>query len=88
MLIVSLCSILSNKLALCLNTSSLLYWCFSKPLGPMKEKDLMPGTVFPVMGTLLFFLPERYREKLCCVTPLPNPHKVTSHLHSSVFSVC
>ncbi|XP_034057401.1 LOW QUALITY PROTEIN: solute carrier family 5 member 6a [Gymnodraco acuticeps] len=43
--------------------------------GPMKEKDLMPGTVFPVMGTLLFFLPERYREKLCCVTPLPNPHK-------------
>uniref|UniRef100_A0A3P9H064 Sodium-dependent multivitamin transporter n=1 Tax=Oryzias latipes TaxID=8090 RepID=A0A3P9H064_ORYLA len=38
--------------------------------GPMKEKDLTPGTVFPVLGTLLFFLPERYREKLCCVTPL------------------
>uniref|UniRef100_A0A8B9JPI5 Sodium-dependent multivitamin transporter n=1 Tax=Astyanax mexicanus TaxID=7994 RepID=A0A8B9JPI5_ASTMX len=29
-------------------------------------------TVFPVLGTLLFFLPERYREKLCCVTPLEN----------------
>ncbi|XP_076016317.1 sodium-dependent multivitamin transporter-like isoform X2 [Genypterus blacodes] len=44
--------------------------------GPMKEKDLTPGTVFPVLGTLLFFLPERYKEKLCCVTPLaykPNP---------------
>lgn len=36
----------------------------------MKEKELTPGTVFPVLGTLLFFLPERYREKLCCVTPL------------------
>ncbi|XP_029965814.1 solute carrier family 5 member 6a [Salarias fasciatus] len=38
--------------------------------GPMKEKDLTPGTVFPVLGTLLFFLPERYKEKMCCVTPL------------------
>ncbi|XP_066561243.1 solute carrier family 5 member 6a [Amia ocellicauda] len=38
--------------------------------GPTKEKDVTPGTVFPVLGTLLFFLPERYREKLCCVTPL------------------
>ncbi|KAF7690054.1 solute carrier family 5 member 6a isoform X1 [Silurus meridionalis] len=38
--------------------------------GPSKEKDLTPGTVFPVLGILLFFLPERYREKLCCVTPL------------------
>lgn len=36
----------------------------------MKEKDLRPGTVFPVLGTLLFFLPQRYKEKLCCVTPL------------------
>uniref|UniRef100_A0A8C4FBI9 Sodium-dependent multivitamin transporter n=1 Tax=Dicentrarchus labrax TaxID=13489 RepID=A0A8C4FBI9_DICLA len=48
--------------------------------GPMKEKELTPGTVFPVLGTLLFFLPERYREKLCCITPLAQ--KVTSHLHS------
>uniref|UniRef100_A0A8C8GZQ3 Sodium-dependent multivitamin transporter n=1 Tax=Oncorhynchus tshawytscha TaxID=74940 RepID=A0A8C8GZQ3_ONCTS len=44
--------------------------------GPMKEKDLTPGTVYPVLGNLLFFLPERYREKLCCVTPLS--HKVPS----------
>ncbi|XP_039638380.1 solute carrier family 5 member 6a isoform X2 [Perca fluviatilis] len=43
--------------------------------GPMKEKDLTPGTVFPVLGWLLFFLPERYREKLCCVTPLSTPPK-------------
>uniref|UniRef100_A0A8C8H807 Sodium-dependent multivitamin transporter n=1 Tax=Oncorhynchus tshawytscha TaxID=74940 RepID=A0A8C8H807_ONCTS len=41
--------------------------------GPMKEKDLTPGTVYPVLGNLLFFLPERYREKLCCVTPLGDP---------------
>uniref|UniRef100_G3NJN0 Solute carrier family 5 member 6a n=1 Tax=Gasterosteus aculeatus aculeatus TaxID=481459 RepID=G3NJN0_GASAC len=51
--------------------------------GPMKEKDLTPGTVFPVLGTLLFFLPERYREKLCCVTPLSTPHEVTSRSHAS-----
>ena len=44
--------------------------------GPMKEKELTPGTVFPVLGTLLFFLPERYREKLCCITPLAQ--KVTN----------
>ncbi|XP_029282085.1 sodium-dependent multivitamin transporter-like [Cottoperca gobio] len=43
--------------------------------GPMKENDLTPGTVYPVLGTLLFFLPEHYKEKLCCVTPLPTPHK-------------
>ncbi|XP_068432913.1 solute carrier family 5 member 6a [Clinocottus analis] len=43
--------------------------------GPMREEDLTPGTVFPVMGTLLFFLPERYKEKLCCVTPLSTPRK-------------
>lgn len=49
----------------------------------MKEKDLTPGTVFPVLGTLLFFLPERYREKLCCVTPLSTPHEVTSRSHAS-----
>lgn len=50
--------------------------------GPMKERELTPGTVFPVLGTLLFFLPERYREKLCCVTPLAQ--KVISNLDSPV----
>lgn len=38
--------------------------------GPWKEKQLNPGTIYPVLGNLLFFLPERYKEKLCCVTPL------------------
>ncbi|XP_074541058.1 solute carrier family 5 member 6a [Halichoeres trimaculatus] len=47
--------------------------------GPMKEKELTPGTVFPVLGTLLFFLPERYREKLCCITPLaPKPKEINN----------
>ncbi|XP_030277599.1 sodium-dependent multivitamin transporter-like [Sparus aurata] len=43
--------------------------------GPMKEKELTPGTVFPVLGMLLFFLPERNREKLCCITPLAQEPK-------------
>ncbi|KAM7395044.1 hypothetical protein PAMA_006679 [Pampus argenteus] len=46
--------------------------------GPMKEKELTPGTVFPVMATLLFFLPERYKQKLCCVTPLAYKPKETN----------
>ena len=45
-------------------------------VGPMKEKDLTPGTVYPVMGNLLFFLPQRYKEKLCCITPLGQRVKV------------
>uniref|UniRef100_A0A8C1D404 Sodium-dependent multivitamin transporter n=1 Tax=Cyprinus carpio carpio TaxID=630221 RepID=A0A8C1D404_CYPCA len=48
--------------------------------GPWKEKDLNPGTIYPVLGNLLFFLPERYREKLCCVTPLEDN---VSHLNST-----
>ncbi|KAM9443837.1 solute carrier family 5 member 6a [Clarias gariepinus] len=43
--------------------------------GPWKEKEVTPGTVYPVMGVLLFFLPERYKEKLCCVTPLEQKSK-------------
>ncbi|CAB1430170.1 unnamed protein product, partial [Pleuronectes platessa] len=38
--------------------------------GPMKEEDVTPGTVFPLMGKLLCFLPEHLKKKLCCVTPL------------------
>ncbi|XP_034017568.1 solute carrier family 5 member 6a [Thalassophryne amazonica] len=44
--------------------------------GPMKEKELTPGTVYPVLGKLFFFLPEHYKEKLCCITPLA--HKATA----------
>uniref|UniRef100_A0A8C6S539 Sodium-dependent multivitamin transporter n=1 Tax=Neogobius melanostomus TaxID=47308 RepID=A0A8C6S539_9GOBI len=46
--------------------------------GPMKESELTPGTVFPVLSTLLFFLPERYREKLCCRMPLAPKLEETS----------
>lgn len=66
--------------------SKLLFCCTS---GPMKEKELTPGTVYPVLGKLLFFLPERYKEKLCCVTPLG--YKVSSYLSlypSSHFVLC
>ncbi|XP_028250425.1 solute carrier family 5 member 6 isoform X2 [Parambassis ranga] len=38
--------------------------------GPMKEEDVTPGTIYPLLGKLLCFLPERLKKKLCCVTPL------------------
>ncbi|XP_028995194.1 solute carrier family 5 member 6 [Betta splendens] len=38
--------------------------------GPMKEEDVTPGTVYPLVGKLLCFLPEHLKKKLCCVTPL------------------
>ncbi|XP_070835603.1 solute carrier family 5 member 6 isoform X1 [Chaetodon trifascialis] len=38
--------------------------------GPMKEEDVTPGTIYPVFGKLLCFLPEHLKKKLCCVTPL------------------
>ncbi|XP_076013492.1 sodium-dependent multivitamin transporter-like isoform X2 [Genypterus blacodes] len=42
--------------------------------GPMKEEDVTPGTVYPLFGNLLFFLPEHLKRKLCCVTSLrPTP---------------
>ncbi|KAM3871173.1 sodium-dependent multivitamin transporter-like [Diretmus argenteus] len=42
--------------------------------GPMKEEDVAPGTIYPLLGNLLFFLPECLKQKLCCVNPLgPRP---------------
>ncbi|KAM4625561.1 sodium-dependent multivitamin transporter-like isoform 3-T3 [Polymixia lowei] len=38
--------------------------------GPMKEEDVTPGTVYPLLGNLLCLLPERLKQKMCCVTPL------------------
>lgn len=35
----------------------------------MKAEDVTPGTVYPLLGKLLCFLPERYKKKLCGVTP-------------------
>ena len=51
----------------------------------MKEKELTPGTVYPVLGNLLFFLPERYREKLCCTTSLEDKVMFT-HLVAVILS--
>uniref|UniRef100_A0A8C9SJV1 Sodium-dependent multivitamin transporter n=1 Tax=Scleropages formosus TaxID=113540 RepID=A0A8C9SJV1_SCLFO len=51
-------------------------------IGPMKEKDVTPGTVYPILGNLLFFLPERYKEKLCCVTPLEDKVQGCIRLHA------
>lgn len=36
----------------------------------MKEEDVMPGTIYPLLGNLLFFLPERLKKNVCCTTPL------------------
>lgn len=36
----------------------------------MKEEDVTPGTIYPLLGKLLCFLPEHLKQKLCCVTPL------------------
>lgn len=35
----------------------------------MKAEDVTPGTVYPLLGKLLCFLPEHYKKKLCGVTP-------------------
>lgn len=54
----------SSTLFLC-NLISLKYF-----QGPMKEEDVMPGTIYPLFGNMLFFLPEHLKKKLCCMTPL------------------
>ncbi|XP_075964371.1 solute carrier family 5 member 6 [Anarhichas minor] len=41
--------------------------------GPMKEEDVTPGTIYPLCGKLLCFLPEHLKKKLCCLTPLGQP---------------
>lgn len=50
--------------------------------GPMREEDITPGTVYPLLGKLLFFLPEHIKKKLCCVTPLTHTHKERNGLSS------
>lgn len=45
-------------------------WTVCFCTGPMKPKDVNPRTIFPVLRSLLFFLPERYRDKLCFRVPL------------------
>lgn len=54
--------------------------------GPLKEEDVTPGTVYPLMGKLLCFLPEHLKKKLCCVTPLGQT--VSEALNCSVGKFC
>lgn len=55
--------------------------------GPMREEDVTPGTVFPLLGKLLFFLPENVKKKLCCVIPLAQTHKESNGLCSPQQSI-
>lgn len=36
----------------------------------MKEEEVMPGTIYPLLRNMLFFLPEHLKKKLSCATPL------------------
>lgn len=36
----------------------------------MKEEDVMPGTIYPLVENMLSFLPKRLKKKLCCMNPL------------------
>ncbi|XP_007561874.1 sodium-dependent multivitamin transporter isoform X1 [Poecilia formosa] len=55
--------------------------------GPMKEGEATPGTVYPLLGKLLFFLPKHRKKNVCCVTPLrpaiPSPQGPHSHKESN-----
>uniref|UniRef100_A0A8D3DHW5 Sodium-dependent multivitamin transporter n=1 Tax=Scophthalmus maximus TaxID=52904 RepID=A0A8D3DHW5_SCOMX len=42
-------------------------------------------TVYPLLGKLLCFLPERLKKKLCCVTPLGQAVSNSSRINSCVF---
>lgn len=48
--------------------------------GPLREEDVAPGTVFPLLGKLLFFLPSHVKQKLCCVTALEPRSKESNGL--------
>ncbi|KAK5603298.1 hypothetical protein CRENBAI_010763, partial [Crenichthys baileyi] len=50
--------------------------------GPMKEGETTPGTIYPLLGKLLCFLPEHLKKKLCCVTPLRQSIADQQTLHS------
>ncbi|MEQ2240024.1 hypothetical protein ILYODFUR_010646 [Ilyodon furcidens] len=50
--------------------------------GPMKEEEATPGTIYPLLGKLLCFLPEHLKKKLCCVTPLRQSIADQQRLHS------
>lgn len=53
----------------------------------MKEEDVTPGTLYPLLDNMLFFVPDNLKQNLCCATPLG--HRVSQqstwahHTHSS-----
>uniref|UniRef100_A0A4W5P811 Sodium-dependent multivitamin transporter n=1 Tax=Hucho hucho TaxID=62062 RepID=A0A4W5P811_9TELE len=51
--------------------------------GPMKEEDVTPGTLYPLLGNMLFFVPDNLKQNLCCSTPLG--HRVSQQ---STWDVC
>uniref|UniRef100_A0A8C7FKP1 Solute carrier family 5 member 6 n=1 Tax=Oncorhynchus kisutch TaxID=8019 RepID=A0A8C7FKP1_ONCKI len=55
--------------------------------GPMKAEEVTPGTLYPLLGNMLFFVPDKLKQKLCCVTPLGHGVRQQStgaqHTHSS-----
>uniref|UniRef100_A0A668AE46 Sodium-dependent multivitamin transporter n=1 Tax=Myripristis murdjan TaxID=586833 RepID=A0A668AE46_9TELE len=48
--------------------------------GPMKEEEVTPGTIYPLLGNLLFFLPEHLKQKLYCW------HKTQTSVRMKLFS--
>ncbi|XP_078071328.1 solute carrier family 5 member 6a [Mustelus asterias] len=52
--------------------------------GPMKGEDVNPSTVVPVLRYLLFFLPERCKEKLSCGVRYQPAHDEPSFQRSLV----
>lgn len=43
----------------------------------MKKEDVTPGTIYPLLQKIFWFLPEHLKKKLSCVTPL---EQTVSHI--------
>uniref|UniRef100_A0A8C5E4Q6 Sodium-dependent multivitamin transporter-like n=1 Tax=Gouania willdenowi TaxID=441366 RepID=A0A8C5E4Q6_GOUWI len=55
--------------------------------GPMKEEDVAPGTVFPLLGKLLWFVPERVRKRLCCRKGRNKSHSLFIYIISLIWDL-
>ncbi|KAJ7990792.1 hypothetical protein DPEC_G00290590 [Dallia pectoralis] len=47
--------------------------------GPMKEEDVTPGTLYPVLANMLYLLPDHLKQKLCCTTSQKHNTPVQEH---------
>ncbi|XP_068607830.1 sodium-dependent multivitamin transporter-like [Brachionichthys hirsutus] len=47
--------------------------------GPMKEEEVTPGTTYPLMRKLHYFIPECLKNKLCCPTGFQQPKRASQH---------